>query len=75
MGQMPTRTCTTFHPLYARFTKRFGASFSETTMRPSPSLAAEHRRPHQAEPVELDLGFGRIVTSELKAPNVLVNLV
>jgi hypothetical protein len=30
--------CTTAHPLYTRFTKIFGASISETTKRPNPTL-------------------------------------
>jgi hypothetical protein len=38
-GSVALSLCTTTHPLYTRFTKRFGASVSETTMRPNPKIA------------------------------------
>jgi hypothetical protein len=37
-GSVASSRCTTAHPLYTRFTKHFGASISEATMRPNPSL-------------------------------------
>jgi hypothetical protein len=38
-GSVALSLCTTAYPLYTRFANIFGASISETTMRPSPSSA------------------------------------
>ena len=70
--------CTAAHPLYTRFTNMFGASISETTMRPNPKvrqLRVELEASQVAGVRARALGFGRIVASEIEAPNMLVNMV